>query len=89
MRNTQIPLFTPETEWVMPDSLKDLKGYKEILDKGPCATYEKLRMEYEIGNAQNYINAVLSPFVGNDFDPSQLSSYYGYGFRNGPNQFYS
>jgi len=30
MRNTQIPLFTPETEWVMPDSLKDLKGYKEI-----------------------------------------------------------
>jgi DNA polymerase I-like protein with 3'-5' exonuclease and polymerase domains len=30
MRNTQIPLFTPETEWVMPDSLKNLKGYKEI-----------------------------------------------------------
>jgi DNA polymerase I-like protein with 3'-5' exonuclease and polymerase domains len=30
MRNTQIPLFTPETEWVMPDSLKDLKGHKEI-----------------------------------------------------------
>ena len=30
MRNTQIPLFTPETEWVMPDSLKELKGYKEI-----------------------------------------------------------
>ena len=30
MRSTQIPLFTPETEWVMPDGLKDLKGYKEI-----------------------------------------------------------
>ena len=30
MRNTQIPLFTPETEWVMPDGLKELKGYKEI-----------------------------------------------------------
>jgi DNA polymerase I-like protein with 3'-5' exonuclease and polymerase domains len=30
VRNTQIPLFTPETEWVMPDSLKELKGYKEI-----------------------------------------------------------
>ena len=30
MRNTQIPLFTPETEWVMPEELKDLKGHKEI-----------------------------------------------------------
>jgi DNA polymerase I-like protein with 3'-5' exonuclease and polymerase domains len=30
VRSTQIPLFTPETEWVMPDELKDLKGHKEI-----------------------------------------------------------
>ena len=30
MRNTQMPLFTPETEWVMPDELKDLIGHKEI-----------------------------------------------------------
>ena len=30
MRSTQIPLFTPETEWVMPDELKDLRGAKEI-----------------------------------------------------------
>ena len=30
MRSTQIPLFTPETEWVMPDELKDLRGHKEI-----------------------------------------------------------
>ena len=30
MRSTQIPLFTPETEWVMPEELKDLQGYKEI-----------------------------------------------------------
>ena len=30
MRNTQMPLFTPDTEWVMPDELKDLKGCKEI-----------------------------------------------------------
>ena len=51
----------------------NLKGYKEILDKGPCAMYEKLRMEYEIGNAQNYINAVLSPSVGNNFDPSSMN----------------
>ena len=30
MRSTQIPLFTPETEWVMPEELKDLQGHKEI-----------------------------------------------------------
>jgi DNA polymerase I-like protein with 3'-5' exonuclease and polymerase domains len=26
----EMPLFTPETEWVMPDELKDLRGHKEI-----------------------------------------------------------
>ena len=30
MRSTQQPLFTPDTEWVMPDELKDLQGHKEI-----------------------------------------------------------
>ena len=30
MRSTQIPLFSPETEWVMPEELKNLKGYKKI-----------------------------------------------------------
>ena len=30
MRTIQQPLFTPETEWVMPEELKNLKGIKEI-----------------------------------------------------------
>ena len=30
MRTTQPPLFSPETEWVMPDELKDLTHYTEI-----------------------------------------------------------
>ncbi len=30
MRNTQIPLFAPETEWVAPHELQDLSGYKEV-----------------------------------------------------------
>ena len=58
------------------------------MNVGPCAMYAQLRQEFEICNP-NMVEAVLSPFVGNDFDPSQLSYYYGYGFRNGPNQFYS
>ena len=59
----------------------NLKGYKDILDKGPCAMYEKLRIEYEIGNAHNYIRAVLSPFVGNNFDPQHLHTEHAR-FRN-------
>tara|TARA_R110002074_G_scaffold388868_1_gene571820 strand:+ start:1188 stop:1715 length:528 start_codon:yes stop_codon:yes gene_type:complete len=54
----------------------NLKGYKEILDVGPCALYEKLRMEYEVGNA-NAIQAVLSPFVGNNFDARSLNREHG------------
>ena len=54
----------------------NLKGYKEILDVGPCAMYEKLRMEYEIGNA-NGIKAVLGPFVGNNFDARYLNREHG------------
>ena len=30
MRSLQTPLFTPETEWVMPEELKDLTGAKQI-----------------------------------------------------------
>ena len=30
MRSTQVPLFSPDTEWVMPEELKDLRGHKEI-----------------------------------------------------------
>jgi len=30
MRRTQMPLFAPETEWVAPEELKDLSGYKEV-----------------------------------------------------------
>ena len=30
MRSIQTPLFTPETEWVMPEELKDLTGAKQI-----------------------------------------------------------
>jgi hypothetical protein len=52
-----------------------LKGYKDILDTGPCKMYEKLRMEHEIGNA-NSIKAILSPFVGNNFDPRYLNTEY-------------
>ena len=48
MRNTQIPLFTPETEWVMPEELKDLRGAKEIAID--LETYDPQLTELGSGN---------------------------------------
>lgn len=49
----------------------NLSGYKTLLEVGPCKTYEQTRLEYVAGNTQ-IIRAVLSPFVGNNFDPRYL-----------------
>lgn len=49
----------------------NLAGYKTILDVGPCKLYESLTLDHNIGNA-TAVRAVLSPFVGNNFDPQYL-----------------
>jgi hypothetical protein len=51
-----------------------LAGFKILLDEGACAAYQQLKLEYTIGNAQA-VKAVLSPFVGNNFDPTALNTY--------------
>jgi len=48
-----------------------LRGYEVILNKGPCAMYDKLVDDYQIGNVVA-IHAILSPFVGNKFDSRYL-----------------
>lgn len=47
----------------------NLSGYKTLLDVGPCGMYEKMKMEHNVGNT-GYVRAVLSPFIGNNFDPN-------------------
>lgn len=49
-----------------------LVGIKMILDNGPCATYDELSSHWDVKEA-TAIRAVLSPFVGNKFDPTSLS----------------
>jgi hypothetical protein len=49
----------------------NLSGYKTLLDIGPCNLYEKLVMEHNISNA-TAVSAILSPFVGNNFDPQSM-----------------
>jgi hypothetical protein len=64
-----------------------LGGYKDILNMGPCKLYDKLIMDHNIGNA-TAIAAILSPFVGNNFDPQNLNrSSYDHS-RSKDNQFF-
>ena len=55
MRNTQMPLFTPDTEWVMPEELKDLKGCKEMLSRNCINAIE---VEVVFSNVYNKINNI-------------------------------
>lgn len=49
----------------------NLSGYKTILEVGPCALYDSLVMKFNIGEA-TAVRAILSPFIGNNFDPRSL-----------------
>jgi hypothetical protein len=51
-----------------------LAGLRMILEQGPCALYDELTSHWDVKDA-TAIRAVLSPFVGNNFDPSRLSTY--------------
>lgn len=45
------------------------QGFQTLLEKGPCAAYKELKDEYQWGDP-NIIKSVLSPFVGNNFYPT-------------------
>lgn len=49
----------------------NLAGFKAILDIGPCAMYQQLLNDNNIvgEGAVSVVQAILSPFVGNNFDP--------------------
>lgn len=53
------------------ETVEHLKGFKELLTTGPCAAYEALKDDYIFGNAQ-VVEAILSPFISNNFDPENL-----------------
>jgi len=50
-----------------------LQGFLEILDKGPCAAYDELTSHWDVKEA-TAVRAILSPFVGNNFDPRSIRS---------------
>lgn len=57
-----------------------LAGWKTILEQGPCAAYDELVSHWDVAQATT-AKAILSPFVGNRFDPSYLR-YPGDNLRN-------
>lgn len=53
----------------------NLEGFKLILEKGPCAAYDELVSHWDVKEA-TAVRAILSPFVGNKFDPKFLNNTY-------------
>lgn len=62
-------------------SVNNLDGYRYLLEKGPCKTYAELTEHWDVANA-TAISAILSPFVGNKFDPFMLMAYDDYRHKN-------
>lgn len=48
-----------------------LAGFKTLLELGPCKAFEDLKLQAAFSMGLN-VRAILSPFVGNKFDPSIL-----------------
>lgn len=57
-----------------------LEGFKLIIEQGPCALYEELTSHWDVKDA-SAVRAILSPFVGNNFNPRYIQSY-GYRARD-------
>lgn len=48
-------------------------AWKVLLEKGACASYDELTSHWDVKEA-TAIRSVLSPFVGNKFDPRYLDN---------------
>lgn len=64
----------------------NLAGYKTLLETGPCGLYDQLILDNNMGNILT-VRAVLSPFVGNNFDPRYLPGHRGAFGLADPNRF--
>lgn len=57
-----------------------LEGIRMVLEHGPCALYDELTSHWDVKDA-TAIRAILSPFVGNNFNPRYIQNY-GYRSRD-------
>lgn len=57
------------------ETVEHMRGFKELLTVGPCAAYATLKKGWIFDNSYA-IKAIMSPFVSNNFDPTNLPYYY-------------
>ena len=57
------------TAWL--ETMDHIKGFRDLIDFGPCKAYDTLKKDYKFGNVQ-VIKAILSPFTSNNFSPHSL-----------------
>jgi len=56
---------------------RHIEGFKTLLELGPCKAYSEMKFAQQIGRTP-VVEAVLSPFTSNNFDPNYLSDGYIY-----------
>ena len=54
------------------ETMDRLSGFKELLNNGPCQAFEAMKDDFLFGSG-DICKAILSPFVGNDFDSAVLT----------------
>ena len=52
-----------------------LEGLRVLLEKGSCAAYDELVSHWDVKEATS-VRAILSPFIGNNFDPRSIHNTY-------------
>lgn len=55
-------------------TMQHVTGFQTLLTEGPCKAFEELKQDYIFGNT-DIIRAVLSPFIGNEFQPDTTYRY--------------
>lgn len=58
------------------DTTASFGGYKDILNLGPCASYEKLKKQILVADGAGFYGAVISPFRGVNDNPLDTLSWY-------------
>lgn len=54
------------------ETLQHLDGFKELINLGPCAAYQKM-VDDVMFDGGRICKAILSPFTSNNFDPENLT----------------
>ena len=55
------------------DTMRHMDGFKQLIEVGPCATYEIMKKDFMFGDG-NICQCIMSPFISNTFNPENLGT---------------